>query len=267
MLGRDVVATAPEGVEVVALRRAQLDVTDEKAVRAAVHQVRAEAVINCAAYTAVDRAESEPERAEAVNAVAPGILGRAASGVVVHFSTDYVFDGTARQPYRETDAPAPLSVYGRTKLAGEGALAASGADHVILRTSWLYGLHGRSFPRTMWERARAGQTTRVVHDQTGRPTYTRDLAEATWRLVQVRRGILHISNVGEPVTWYGIALRIFQRAGRAELVSPCTTVEYPTPARRPAWSVLDTTRFDEIAGPLPAWGDALDRFLDVLEAA
>lgn len=281
MLGRDIVSAAPAAVTAMGLTRAELDITDEAAVRRAMADLAPEVVINCAAYTAVDRAEEEPALAHAVNVIGPGNLGRASTHHaprtthVVHFSTDYVFDGTAHRPYHPDDKTAPLGVYGRTKLEGERALAGSGASYTVVRTSWLYGEHGRSFPRTMLERAQAGQPTRVVDDQVGRPTYTADLAPRIWAWVQrcksakVQGGkgmILHASSAGAPVTWYGIARRIFERAGRAELVTPCTTAEYPTPARRPAYSVLDTSQFDAIAAPLLDWTGALDRFLDLLEA-
>jgi dTDP-4-dehydrorhamnose reductase len=231
-----------------------------------VREVRPSVVINCAGYTAVDRAEEEREVAEAVNGVGPGMIGRAAAeagAFVVHFSTDYVFDGTATRPYREEDPTAPLGVYGHTKATGERALAASGAAHVIVRTSWLFGLHGRSFPRTMWERATKRQATRVVDDQRGRLTYTVDLAGAVWGMIGGLDGmpsILHVANAGE-ATWYDVARRVFEAAGMPELVTPCTTAEYPTPAKRPAYSVLDTSRYEALtARPLPSWQNALDRF-------
>jgi dTDP-4-dehydrorhamnose reductase len=275
MLGRDVVATAPSGVALRGFDR-DCDVTDPGAVEGCLRQAAADVVINCAAYTAVDRAEQEPEVARRINADAPGIIGHAAAGIgafVVHYSTDYVFDGTATRPYREADAPAPRGVYARTKHDGERSLAASGAAHVVIRTSWLFGMEGPSFPRTMWERATAGRATRVVNDQRGRPTYTVDLAKATWALVMrhreaLERGTraLHVANTGI-ATWYDVARRVFDAAGRADLLAPCTTAEYPTPAPRPAYSVLDTSRYDAVAGsPLPSWQDALDRFLQLLAA-
>ena len=276
MLGWDVVAGAPPSVELTALTRKDCDILQLPDLQAALRDLRPDAVINCAAYTAVDAAEGEAERALAVNGTAPGNVGRAAAAVgaaVVHLSTDYVFDGTARRPYRGDDAPRPLSVYGRSKLAGEQALRESGADHLVIRTSWLFGESGRSFPRTMWNRARAAQVTRVVNDQWGRPTYTGDLAGAIWRLLErwhpdQRRDTpcLHASNEGPPTTWLEIAQRVFTRAGRPDFVLPCTSTEYPAAARRPAYAVLDTGVFCRQVGPLPDWRDALDRFLDRLAA-
>jgi dTDP-4-dehydrorhamnose reductase len=193
---------------------------------------------------------------------------------VVHFSTDYVFNGQSPRPYPEDDATNPIGAYGASKLAGERTLLESGARCAIIRTSWLFGFHGKSFPRTMWQRAREGKATRVVNDQVGRPTYTVDLATATWGLIGQRithNGqrslLLHVANTGA-ATWYEIARRIFQAAGVPDLVSPCTTAEYPTPARRPAFSVFDTSRYDALAGArLPRGEDALDRLLAELEAA
>jgi dTDP-4-dehydrorhamnose reductase len=273
MLGRDVVEAAPPDVEIVPYDL-DCDITDPVAVETRLREVRPQVVFNCAAYTAVDQAEQEPELAGAVNGLAPGSIGYAAArdgAFVMHFSTDYVFDGTASRPYREDDLPAPLSVYGRTKLEGERALAASGAHHVIVRTAWLYGLRGRSFPRTMWQRASAGKPTRVVTDQFGRPTFTQDLAAAAWDLVhgalnhqRSLPSLLHVTNGGEPTTWHAIAERVFARLDRSDLLSECTTEDYPTSARRPASSVLDTRLFSGIVGPLPAWSVALDRFLDAL---
>jgi len=275
MLARDLMAQAPDGVDLVPPTRAETDVTAEAAVAAALREVRPQVIINCAAYTNVDEAEAERQEAFLVNGVAPGIIGRAASApphrspltaLVVHFSTDYVFDGRSHRPYREDDPTDPIGAYGASKLAGEQALAASGVTHLIVRTQWLFGLGGRSFPRTMWERATAGKATRVVNDQLGRPTYTVDLARAVWHVIGKRSGILHIANLGQ-ATRYDVARRVFHAAGVPGLLSPCTTAEYPTPARRPAYSVLDTAKYESLAGTaLPRWEDALDRFLQELTA-
>jgi len=265
MLGHDLVATAPPEVTLVPLSRAQLDITQRDAVAATLGDVRPDVVINAAAYTAVDRAESERDIAMRVNGAAVGELGRHAHRVgarVIQFSSDYVFDGTATQPYSETSAVNPVNAYGASKLAGERALAASGATYLLIRTQWLFGAHGKSFPRTMWERARAGHATRVVRDQTGRPTYTRDLAAAVWTLIGRNVcGVVHVANHGE-ATWLDVDARVFARAGRADLLTPCVTADYPTPARRPRYSVLDTERAERaLGGPLPKWEDAMERFL------
>lgn len=282
MLARDLLREAPAGVDPVTRTSAELDVTSREAVAATVAEVAPDVVINCAAYTDVDGAESERERAFAVNGDAPGFIAAAlargngpvgaAEPLLIHYGSDYVFDGAGTRPYREDDPCAPIGAYGASKLAGERTIAERGRRYVILRTQWLYGARGRSFPRTMRERAAARQPTRVVNDQTGRPTYTVDLARATWALVAAERRapgaggrILHVANGGS-ATWYEVARHVFRRAGCEDLLSPCTTADFPRPARRPAWSVLDTTRFERAIGrPLPAWDDALDRFLAELE--
>jgi dTDP-4-dehydrorhamnose reductase len=276
MLGRDIVASAPAWARVTGYDLPDCDVADPSSMNDVIRGNHVDIVVNCAAYTAVDRSEIEPHKARAVNATAPGIIGKtaeAAGAFVVHFSTDYVFDGMATRPYREDDEPGPLGEYGRTKLAGEQALQSSGAQHLILRTAWLYGLQGKSFPLTMWQRATQGQPTQVVNDQHGRPTYTQDLAGAMWNLLDLRfRGnrsvpsLLHAANEGATTTWYGIASRIFARLDRQHLLSPCSTSEYPTASPRPTYSVLDTDALSRMVGPLPPWTDALELFLDHLSA-
>jgi len=246
-----------------------VDITDRAQVASALDAARPDWVINAAAYTAVDRAETERAAADAVNAVGPRFISEEAARrqiAVAHFSTDYVFPGTATSPYLESDPVAPANAYGESKWLGEEAVRASGAHALILRTQWLFGRAGKSFPRTMWERASARLATRVVDDQRGRPTYTRDLAAATWRLVAHRAsGTVHVTNGGADATWYDVAREVFARAGAESLVSPCSTADYPTPARRPAYSVLCTDRLERLLeAPLPDWRDALGRFLDEL---
>ena len=265
MLGHDLVATAPEGITPISLAKAQLDITVTPKLAAALRDARPDIVINAAAFTGVDRAESERELAFRVNGLAVGELGRWAmrSGVrVVHFSTDYVFDGTASHSYAEDSPTNPVNVYGESKLAGEVALQESGASFLIVRSQWLFGVNGRSFPKTMWDRATAGLPTRVVKDQTGRPTYTRDLARATWTLiVRGAAGVLHVANQGQ-ATWFDIASHLFCRAGKADLLTSCRTEDYPTRARRPQYSVLDTRRAESLLGaPLPYYSAALDDFV------
>ena len=281
MLARDIAGTAPPSAEITAPDERDADVTDPDAMERAIASTDPDVIVNCAGYTNVDGAETERERAKRVNGTAPGIIGLAAaspltahrSPLVVHFSTDYVFPGTSSTPYRESDRPGPTGFYGETKLAGEYTLAESGARYLIVRTSWLFGPHGKSFPRTMWERACDGKATKVVNDQIGRPTYTRDLARAVWTIVtghdrrETADGIVHVANSGT-ATWYDVARRVFEAAGVPDLVTPCSTADYPTPARRPAYSVLDTSRADAlVGGPLPTWEDALDRFLGGLRSA
>lgn len=265
LLGSDVAATAPPVVALEAPASSALDVTNRGQLEDVLDRVRPSWVINAAAYTKVDRAEEEIPRAELLNAVAPGLLGPACAerGIaVLHYSTDYVFDGRRERPYREEDPTGPINTYGRTKLAGERALLASGCRALVVRTAWLFGANGPSFPRTMWERARAGSATRVVGDQWGRPTSTVDLARASWRLMAAdASGIVHASSGGEPTTWFRIAERVFARAGASALLTECTTADYPTPAARPANSTLDIARLESLVGPMPDWRVALDRFL------
>lgn len=264
MLARDVIAAAPDGVEVVALDRAACDVTDAAMVERVVAGARADWILNGAAWTAVDAAESAREPAMQLNGEAPGHIGRAAAAHgarVLQPSTDYVFPGTGTTPWRETDPTAPLNWYGETKLVGERALAESGAEHLIVRVQWLYGATGRSFPRTMRARARAGQPTRVVDDQRGTPTYTVDLAGGLWRLIAAdARGIVHLANAGS-TTWFDVAARIFAHVGVPSLVTRCPSTDYPTPAERPANGVLDQGRAASLGVTLPPWEDALDRWL------
>ena len=265
MLGHDLVAAAPPGIALFLYTRADLDITDKASLTARVAEAQPEVVINAAAYTAVDRAESERELAFRANAEAVGELGRIAARVgarVVHFSTDYVFDGTASQPYKEDSTTNPINTYGESKLAGEAALTHSGADFLIVRTQWLFGAHGRSFARTMWERARAGLKTTVVDDQKGRPTSTIDLARASWTLIRERAsGLFHAANDGV-ATWFDVAEYIFSRLAKSDLLTPCTTATFPTPARRPLYGVLDLHKLETLlATPLPDWRSAVDTFL------
>lgn len=269
MLGHDLIRTAPDGTELLPLTRQDLDITDT-GLAARISDKNADVILNAAAYAAVDRAEAESELCYRVNALAVGELGRIAAKTgarVVHFSTDYVFNGTASTPYNEGSPTDPVNTYGASKLAGEQALEASGADWLTVRTQWLFGVHGKSFPKTMWERARAGLETRVVKDQTGRPTHSYDLAVTIWELIRRdARGLLHIANGGE-ATWFDLATHVFSRAGRPDLLTACSTADFPTPAPRPRYSVLDTTRLERQLGRgLPAWPQAVDRFLEQLPA-
>ena len=272
MLGRDLAASAPGHVEVVSsggsASGSRVDITDSSALLRLLDQVRPELVINAAAFTRVDLAESEPAIAMAVNARAVGALGKACAARhirVIHFSTDYVFDGTATRPYTEDSAVAPCNRYGESKLAGELELRESGAESLILRTQWLFGVSGKSFPGTMYDRAVKRMPTKVVNDQHGRPTFTVDLAHTTWELSTIgARGVLHIANSG-CTTWYELAATIFSSVGASEYLAPCATSEFPTIARRPAFSVLDTRKAEHVLGrSLPSWTDAIDRYLSVL---
>jgi dTDP-4-dehydrorhamnose reductase len=278
MLAKDLIRVAPPDAQLFPYTRMEADITDHRAVARALDDCRPDVVVNCAAYTAVDDAESQKDTAFAVNGTAVGALGElakknSAPPLVVHFSSDYVFDGRAGRPYREDAETTPLGIYGQSKLLGEQKLRESGAEHVIIRTQWLFGSGGRSFPRTMWERARKGQATRVVDDQTGRPTYTVDLAGAVWTLLALKKPVagslptlLHVANGGK-ATWYQVAARVFAAADQTALLTPCTTAEFPRPAARPVWSVLDTETYDSLTGrPLPDWESAVDRMVGELVA-
>lgn len=268
MLGHDLLVNAPQGTTLFPFTRAELDITATDSLKAAVVAIRPDVIINAAGYTAVDRAEAEPELCFQVNADAVGELGRIAARAgakIVHFSTDYVFDGTSRDQYDEDSPTHPINVYGASKLAGEDALKLSQAPFLIIRTQWVFGIHGKSFPKTMWERATAGAKTKVVNDQTGRPTYSRDLARAVWALTeQGASDVLHVANHGT-ATWFDLASHIFGYAGRSDLLTACRTADYPTAARRPRASVLDTTRVErQLGAKLPDWSVAVDDFLHSL---
>lgn len=254
-------ALAPLG-ELVATGRAELDLSDSSALARTVRDLAPGVIVNAAAYTAVDRAESEPEAALAVNGIAPGILAeeaKRAGALLVHYSTDYVFDGRSERPYRETDLPHPLGVYGRTKLEGERRVLASGCRHLILRTSWVYAPRGRNFFLTIARKARAGEALRVVADQHGVPTQAGYLAGVACDLIgRSAEGLLHAVPDGQ-TTWHGFAAAIAQRLGAARPVVPITTPQYPTPARRPAYSVLANARLAGLLGAQPHWEELLDR--------
>jgi dTDP-4-dehydrorhamnose reductase len=254
MLGQDVVSAAGDGV--VALSRADLDVTDAAAAREALDG--ADVVINCAAWTDVDGAEEHAEEALAVNREGARNVAAAARRVV-YVSTDYVFDGAKRAPYVESDPTAPLQSYGRSKLAGELATAEANPRHFIVRSSWLFGAGGRNFVETMLRLGGERDELRVVDDQVGCPTFTGHLAAAIAALTRTEDyGIHHLAGAGA-CSWYQFAREIFDRSGVECQVEPCTTDEYPLPARRPAWSVLGSER----GRSLPPWQEGLDAYLGV----
>ena len=267
-LGTDL-QTVLAGADVTALGRRDLDLTDEAQVRGVVGAWRDDAlargahpvVLNAAAYTAVDAAEGDEATAELVNGSAPGWLAEelAGRGRLVHVSTDYVFAGDATRPYRTDDEPAPRTAYGRTKLAGERAVAAAGGDAVVVRTAWVYAAHGTNFVRTMLRLERERDTVSVVADQTGTPTWSHDLARGLVEAaLSPARGLLHATNAGQ-TTWHGLARLVFELAGAdPERVLPTTTGAFPRPAHRPGYSVLDPTSW-LAAGltPLPGWADSV----------
>jgi dTDP-4-dehydrorhamnose reductase len=263
MLGHDVrEAARVAGHEPLALAREACDIADPASVLAAVTASRPDAVVNCAAWTAVDGAEGEEAAALAVNGDGAGHLAAAASAAgawTVQVSTDYVFDGAKRTPYLESDPVAPLSAYGRTKLAGERAVAtAAPGAHTIVRTAWLFGAHGRCFPKTMLRLAAERDELTVVDDQIGSPTFTGHLAPALVALAErPTPGVVHVA-AGEQCSWCEFAAAIVQVAGRDATVRGIPTSDYPTPAPRPAYSVL---RSERGVPALPTWRVGLEAFM------
>lgn len=267
-LGRELAAILPALGHVVAFDRTTLDLADRDALVATVDRVAPDVIVNSAAYTGVDRAEHERELAFAVNATAPGLLAERAKrrgALLVHYSTDYVFDGERASPYDEQAPVRPRNVYGESKLAGEQAIVASGANALTLRTSWVYARTGQNFLTTMQRLAASRPELRVVADQTGVPNWARALARATARLLAMgipalreRAGLYHFS-AGGSTTWYGFARAIL---GERVRIVPIATADYPTPAVRPAYGVLDTSRFARTFGfALPEWNILLHECL------
>lgn len=239
--------------------RADLDIADSAKVNEILAAEAPDVVINAAAYNDVDGAESDPAAADRANRLGPANLAEACKRIealLVHFSTDYVFDGLAGKPYRVTDPPHPLNAYGRSKLAGERAVVDSACRHLLIRTSWVYSAAGGFVP-TVLERMRAGGALQVVDDQHGRPTYAADLARMVLALVdREARGLYHASNEGR-CTWHELAVAAGELAGLDCEVRPCATRDYPLPARRPAFSVLDLSATSELIGPPRPWREAL----------
>jgi dTDP-4-dehydrorhamnose reductase len=264
MLGRAVARDAARlGHDVVALGHGDLDVTDAANVARIVAAVGPQAIVNCAGFTDVDGAEASEARALRVNGDGPGNVARAAAETgarVVHVSTDYVFDGTKREPWIESDPVAPLQAYGRTKLAGERAVAESGAEHAIVRTAWLFGAGGPNFVETMLRLGSGREEVTVVTDQRGGPTWTGHLAPALVEIAERRgdAGIFHAAGAGE-CSWYEFAVEILHRAGLPCRAVPTTSERFARPARRPAYSVLGTEREPGIV--LPPWTDGLAAYL------
>ena len=263
MLGQDVVRAArAANHEVVALAREELDVAHPRAVHEAIARERPNAVVNCAGWTDVDGAESDERAATDVNGYAAGDLAEAAAAAgaaIVHPSTDYVFDGESSRPYVESDPVNPVNAYGRSKLAGERAVAAANPRHFVVRSSWLFGAGGRNFVETMLGLASSGGPVLVVRDQVGCPTFTGHLAEALVRLLDGESYGLHHIAAGGECSWFEFANEIFDRAGVDTRAMSCTTDEFPRPARRPAYSVLRTER--DYGFELPPWQDGLASYL------
>ena len=276
-LGTELIAQAPRfGVQLVAPTLAQMDLTRPADVDAAWDAARPEAVINAAAYTAVDRAETEPELAFAINAAAPARIAArciAENIPLVHISTDYVFDGCKREPYREEDPVAPLGVYGRSKAQGEAAVRAALDRHVILRTAWLYSAHGANFVKTVMRLVAERDELRIVDDQVGSPTCAEDLAAAILAIVARRGatpwGTYHYCGAGT-TSWCGLARHVLDTLVargriRGYRLTPIATADYPTPARRPAYSVLECGRIERAFGIVrPPWQTGVEKTVDRL---
>jgi dTDP-4-dehydrorhamnose reductase len=264
MLGTDLVDAATRaGHAVHGSDLPEMDITAGNSAFAALPSC--DWVINCAAYTNVDGAESDRDAAFAINATAPGQLAAwCASRQVrlLHISTDYVFDGTSREPYRETDSVHPVSVYGESKLAGEQAIEEANGEHLIVRTQSLFGAHGKHFVKAILDRGRETGQLQVVNDQTSCPTYTPHLAEAILHLLAGgRTGIVHVAS-STACTWFDFAVEICRQAAPAVRIKPVTADQFPRPARRPPYSVLDTSRYREWTGQqMPTWQQGLEAFL------
>jgi dTDP-4-dehydrorhamnose reductase len=257
-----------------------LDLADLQRLRQVIQEVRPQVIVNAAAYTAVDRAESEPELAQTVNGDAPGVMAEVAKQIgaaLVHYSTDYVFDGTQPEPYWESDRTNPLNVYGKTKLAGEQAIQAVDGSHLILRTSWVYGLRGKNFLLTMLKLSQEREELRIVDDQIGAPTWSRAIAEATAQILaqdtaniygflKEYRGLYHLTADGQ-TSWYGFAKAILDYGSdsiprKLRSVSPIPSQDYPTPAKRPTFSRLNNDKLLETFGlRLPDWLEMLKHCL------
>lgn len=280
----------PQLGEVMAFDRTQLDLSKPESIRQKINEVRPQLVVNAAAYTAVDQAETDEDAARAINAEAPAVMAEEAKRIgafLVHYSTDYVFDGLKKSPYLEDDPTNPLNVYGRTKLAGEEAIRGIGVPHLILRTSWVYATRGKNFLLTILRLATQREELRIVQDQIGAPTWSREVAATTVRILSQfmrtdttspfgdKGGTYHLTAGGE-TTWHDFAKAILEEAsavpqsapwfaaatnGRpltARRVVPITTADYPTPARRPAYSILSNSRLTETFGVrLPHWRNQL----------
>jgi dTDP-4-dehydrorhamnose reductase len=278
-IGHELLRTLEPLGHVTGIDIAELDLTAAVDVKTFLGRLHPDLIINCAAYTAVDRAETEHALAQAVNVAAVEILAREAAqlgAAVVHYSTDYVFDGTKPSPYTPDDTPIPQSVYGRSKLAGEQALIASGAKYLILRTEWVYGLRGRNFVLAILDRAQQTGELRVVNDQTGSPTWCRTVAQVTTDIVRAslegkhgernfggREGVYHVTCEGQ-TTWFDFAKHIFNSrhvSARPRLI-PVSTAEFGAKAARPANSVLDCTLTEKTFGvKMPPWQSAIDAML------
>ena len=272
MLGRDVVKVLEEqGLDVTALSRKELDITEKGQCASLLKDIRPEIVINCAAFTKVDLCEEESTLAFDVNAKGPKNLADVCKEIgtkLVHISTDYVFDGTSSRPYKEDDQPNPLNIYGKSKLQGEEAVRKSDSDHLIVRTSWLFGKNGPNFIRTMLKLSREKELVQVVNDQRGRPTYTMDLARGIALLIEKGAfGTVNFANSGS-CSWYELCCFVLEQAGIKNVkVVPVSSEVFKRPAKRPRYSVLDLSRFKAITGSSPrSWKEAVKGYLKEIGA-
>ena len=260
-VGSELEKILPALGELIATDRASLDLADPDAIRRRVREAKPALIVNATAYNAVDKAESEPAAAMQVNAVAPGVLAEEAKrlgALLVHYSTDYVFDGAKGAAYREDDPPAPLSAYGRSKLQGESAVLAAGCRHLVLRTSWVYSARATNFYRIIRSKAAAGEPMRMVDDQTSVPTSSVFLAEYTLALLRENaEGLLHLVPSGQ-ATRYAFAREVVRALGSASTLAPARTSDFPSAARRPAYSVLDNRKAAAVLRRgIPDWRDLL----------
>jgi dTDP-4-dehydrorhamnose reductase len=278
-VGTELQNTLSSNYNVIAVARPQIDLTQPDHLRQIIRENQPEIIINAAAYTAVDKAESEPENAHLINAIAPQIIAeesQKSGSFLIHLSTDYVFNGNNNFPYRETDITNPLSVYGQTKLAGEIAIQKTCPQHIILRTAWVYGTYGKSnFVKTMLRLGKERPEVRVVADQIGSPTWAKDIALTITQIIPQLKseiaGIYHYTNSGV-ASWYDFAIAIFEEAEKLDFplkianIIPITTPEYPTPAKRPAYSVLACEKISQILGTNPPhWRQRLRLMLKELQ--
>jgi dTDP-4-dehydrorhamnose reductase len=269
-LGQELVRMGTEKIRIVGYGRDRLDITNLDQCREVIADIRPDAIIHAAAYTAVDKAESEPDEAYRINALGTrnlAIAAREQAAKLCYISTDYVFDGTGTAPYNEYDNTNPQSVYGKSKRAGEILLQSLADRYFIVRTSWVYGKYGNNFVKTMLKLASERDSVTVVEDQIGSPTYTYDLAQFLIELVQTERyGVYHASNTGS-CSWYEFAKAIFEESGIPIRTEPCTTEQFPRPAPRPAYSVMDHSAIRQNGfKDLRPWREALRAFLKELEA-
>lgn len=268
MLGRAMTAAlVARGLQHDVVERDRFDLCRDETITSGVPSgVRA--VINCTGWTNVDLAETQEEEATLINGFGVGKLAdrcKQIGAVLVHYSTDYVFAGQAAEPYAVDEPRAPLNAYGRSKAVGEELVERSGAEHLLIRTSWVYAPWGKNFVRTIVGAAQKRPTLRVVNDQRGRPSSAEQLAETSLRLLDAGgRGTFHASDAGE-CTWFEFARAAIARAGLSCQVEPCSSAEYPSPARRPSYSVLDLSRTEALIGPLTPWEDSLARVVPRLE--